>query len=185
MAQKFEQHEVRCCSDVYLGSGWKRHVNCANAGYNVWGESEINGVCKNAATYDEARDLCLEMNSRLCTKEELLADCTRGTGCGHDADMIWSSTPSCQGMTVQVDVNTDRYPQETAWTISNVYNGVNVEFSPDYTSQFTSYSNEYCLSPDARYKFRITDSYGDGICCSGKSKFVLFFMRSLLILESW
>jgi len=168
VAQTFEQHEVRCCSDVYLGSGWKRHVNCANAGYNVWGESEINGVCKNAATYDEAHDLCLEMNSRLCTKEELLADCTRGTGCGHDADMIWSSTPSCHGMTVQVDVNTDRYPQETAWTISNVCNGVNVEFSPDYTSQFTSYSNEYCLSPDARYKFRITDSYGDGICCSGK-----------------
>lgn len=180
VAQTFEQHEVRCCSEVYLGSGWKRHVNCANAGYNVWGESEINGVCKNAATYDEAHDLCLEMNSRLCTKEELLADCTRGTGCGHDADMIWSSTPSCQGMTVQVDVNTDRYPQETAWTISNVCNGVNVEFSPDYTSQFTSYSNEYCLSPDARYKFRITDSYGDGICCSGKYK-VCIVVNAILV----
>merc|ERR1711865_948340 len=30
---------------------------------------------------------------RLCTSEELVNDCTRGTGCGYDKAMIWSSSP--------------------------------------------------------------------------------------------
>ena len=34
-----------------------------------------------------------------------------------------------------------------------------------YTEQFTHYSDEYCLPADQDYKFTISDSYGDGICC--------------------
>ena len=31
------------------------------------------------------------MGARLCTRAELQADCTAGTGCGHDGDLVWSS----------------------------------------------------------------------------------------------
>ena len=74
-------HEVRCCSDTNLGSGWKQHPNCIAAGFtNVWGESDINGVCNSAKTLVEAVDVCDAVGARLCSKEELLADCPRGTG---------------------------------------------------------------------------------------------------------
>ena len=74
-------HEVRCCSDTNLGSGWIQHPNCIAAGFtNVWGESDINGVCNSAKTLVEAVDICDAVGARLCSKEELLADCPRGTG---------------------------------------------------------------------------------------------------------
>ena len=89
-----EPHEVRCCSDSDKGSGWKQHPNCIAAGFlNVWGESEINGECNRAKTYIEAVDICEAVNARLCSKEELLADCPRGTGCQFDKEYNWSSTP--------------------------------------------------------------------------------------------
>lgn len=74
-----EQHEVRCCSDTNLGSGWNQHTNCINAGYtSVWGETDINGVCHSSKTFDEAVAICANVGARLCSKEELLADCSRG-----------------------------------------------------------------------------------------------------------
>jgi len=39
----------------------------------------------------EAEAICSDAGARLCTAAELRADCTRGTGCGHDVDLIWSS----------------------------------------------------------------------------------------------
>ena len=86
-------------------------------------------------------------------------------------DYILGYTPSptpaptpCEGMTIQVDIRTDDYPQETAWTIMNDCDGTAAETSPTYTSQGTPYTVEYCL-PEAEYTFTVTDSYGDGVCC--------------------
>ena len=70
-----ELHEVRCCSDTNLGGGWMKKSGC-----NVWGESDPAGVCNSEKTFDEAFEICNAVGARLCTKEELLADCTRGTG---------------------------------------------------------------------------------------------------------
>lgn len=91
-----EQHEVRCCRDEAL-TGWTKNKRCP---YNVWGESVLKAVpdapgngCYHAETYESASDICEANNGRLCTKEELLGDCSRGTGCIHDNDLIWSSTP--------------------------------------------------------------------------------------------
>jgi len=88
-------------------------------------------------------------------------------------DYILGYTPSptpaptpCEGMTVQVDIRTDDYPQETAWEIMNDCDGTAAETSPTYTSQGTPYTVEYCL-PEAEYTFTVTDTYGDG-------KFLLF-----------
>ena len=70
-----ELHEVRCCSYTNLGGGWMKKSGC-----NVWGESDPAGVCNSEKTFDEAFEICNAVGARLCTKEELLADCTRGTG---------------------------------------------------------------------------------------------------------
>ncbi|KAL7554912.1 hypothetical protein ACHAWF_018468 [Thalassiosira exigua] len=82
-------HEVRCCSDTDLGSGWRKRSGC-----NVWGESEIEGVCYDNETHQIATNLCEDVGARLCTRAELLANCAAGSGCAHDSDLVWSSTPA-------------------------------------------------------------------------------------------
>ena len=72
-----EKHEVRCCTDsldnITGGDNWNKRSGC-----DVWGESHINGVCHAQKTFAEAVDICSSVGARLCTKDELLADCPRG-----------------------------------------------------------------------------------------------------------
>lgn len=84
-----ELHEVRCCSETER-AGWVKKDWC-----DVWGESDLP-TCIHAATYTEAVEHCEALGAgvRLCTMWELLDDCTRGSGCAHDNDHIWSSTQS-------------------------------------------------------------------------------------------
>jgi len=94
-----ESHEVRCCVESSTNpGGWSKHSSgkCAADGFtSTWGESDFSGGvgCVHSATYDEAQQICSNAGGRLCTAAELLADCTRGSGCSHDNDYIWSSTP--------------------------------------------------------------------------------------------
>jgi len=80
-------HEVRCCREGQSGS-WNRKYNTCPS--DIWGESILpSGVgCVHSATYDEAETYCSNAGGRLCTKDELLADCTRGSGCSHDHDYM-------------------------------------------------------------------------------------------------
>ena len=106
-----EEHRVRCCADTYIGVGWKQHSNCINAGFEVWGDSEINGVCISKKTYVEAENACHQMKgARLCTKEEVEADCARGTGCGYDSKMVWTSTASSAPPTSAPTANPTQSP---------------------------------------------------------------------------
>ena len=66
-AGRSERHEVRCCSDTNLGSGWLKKSNC-----NVWGESKVRGACRRDRTHDQARTHCADAGARLYTKDELL-----------------------------------------------------------------------------------------------------------------
>jgi len=66
-----------------------------------------------------------------------------------------------------VDVLTDNFPYETSWTLTNTCTGQiqeSVGRNILYTTAATKYSNKYCVPP-ARYQFKISDSFGDGICC--------------------
>jgi len=84
--EQTELHEVRCCSDTSLNAGWKKHNNkCPYA------ESDVP-QCFHDKTFTEAKEICRKEGARLCTAEELKNDCTIGTGCHHDSDLIWSST---------------------------------------------------------------------------------------------
>ena len=95
-ADTAERHEVRCCKDSVTkpeGGTWNQYAGRGAICANVWGESEdSSGTCQHALHYGEALAMCDDLGGRLCTAEELLAECTRGSGCQHDRDMIWSST---------------------------------------------------------------------------------------------
>ena len=86
-----ENHEVRCCRDCKNGCGrsWKKKCEWYNP--EVRSRSKIGGQCR-TATFREAVGLCAGVGGRLCTPEEVLEECTRGTGCGFDDDLIWACT---------------------------------------------------------------------------------------------
>ena len=69
--------------------------------------------------------------------------------------------------TFQVDVLTDGYPTETAYTLVNLCTGL-TEASRDSTMPFTLvatlYTDIHCVS-DAEFTFTIYDSGNDGLCC--------------------
>ena len=76
---------------------------------------------------------------------------------------------------MKVDILTDEYPDETSWALTNACTSQVVVSGPEYTEQFTHYTNEYCLPADQEYEFTISDSYGDGICCgpNGDGEFIV------------
>ena len=98
------KHAVRCCSDTPIAScdatncptgqfGYKE-VNCAGA--KLWVVSDARGAdfggCQRALTFLAATAKCQSIGARLCTYDELTADCTENTGCSFDYELIWSST---------------------------------------------------------------------------------------------
>ncbi|MGH1384473.1 S8 family serine peptidase [Kordia sp.] len=83
------------------------------------------------------------------------------------------SGPSCSN--VSLSITFDNYPEETSWQITNS-GGAVVASGGTYASQAdgsTLNIDVGCLD-DGCYDFTITDSYGDGICCSyGNGSFTL------------
>jgi hypothetical protein len=89
-ADVLELHEVTCCADT-AGTGFEQRYpsTCPD----VWGEADTNGqACAHALNVADAVVHCSAMGGRLCTADELERDCTRDTGCGHNWDLVWSST---------------------------------------------------------------------------------------------
>jgi hypothetical protein len=83
------RHEVRCCSETQLTPTWRQNPGCS-----VWGGSDEGGECAHDSTYEEAARFCVDQGARLCTMEEVQADCTASTGCTHDFDHVWTGTPT-------------------------------------------------------------------------------------------
>jgi len=86
-------HEVRCCSDVSK-EGWFKRAGC-----DVWTESRIDSVCYASKNFFEAACICGKLDGRLCTKEEIEGNCSQGTGCGFDHQVVWTSTQEGGDMT--------------------------------------------------------------------------------------
>ena len=60
----------------------------------VTGFSQPDGVdCSGLVTYLEALVLVEAKGARLPTLQELQADATKGTGCGYDAERVWTQSP--------------------------------------------------------------------------------------------
>jgi len=82
---KTTKHPVRCCTDVATPRFVKR------PGCDVFSSSTINGKCVRSATFESAVTRCSSIGARLCTMEEVQSDCTRGTGCEMDKELVWVS----------------------------------------------------------------------------------------------
>lgn len=79
--------------------------------------------------------------------------------------------PECKGKDVIVKLTTDKYADETYWAIFDDQGNIKVEGKGLKGNE--TYEVKTCL-PDGCYQFRITDSYGDGICCNyGEGSFEL------------
>lgn len=73
---------------------------------------------------------------------------------------------TCTDNEVVISVTFDNYASETSWILSND-SGMTIASGSAYTSSAngTTISETLCLIDDC-YTFTISDSYGDGICCS-------------------
>lgn len=71
--------------------------------------------------------------------------------------------PECKGKDVLVKLTTDKYADETYWAIFDDQGNIKVEGKSLKSNK--TYEVKTCL-PDGCYQFKITDSYGDGICCN-------------------
>merc|ERR1712048_642054 len=79
-------HHARCCSDIEI-EGWKKKDKCG-----IWAQSRFDGICGKNQNFLEAKCFCEAAGGRLCTKDELEGNCSTGTGCGLDTQLIWSMT---------------------------------------------------------------------------------------------
>ena len=64
-----------------------------------------------------------------------------------------------------VEIMTDRFPDETSWTLTNLCTGAIEAKVDQYREPGVRRIDQYCVY-DNEYEFTIFDSYGDGICCS-------------------
>ena len=70
------------------------------------------------------------------------------------------------GMDVEIQIKTDYFPMETAWTLTNkCIEPETVIKSPKYTKYVTMHSTSMLCLPAGQYEFTITDKLGDGNCC--------------------
>ena len=80
-----DQHAVRCCTEDQ-SVGWP--YKCTSIS-GVYGESDVP-QCYGSATFSEAVDICSAYaGGRLCSRDEMLDRCTRGTGCGFNSVLVF------------------------------------------------------------------------------------------------
>jgi hypothetical protein len=60
---------------------------------------------------------------------------------------------------------TDNYPEETQWTFVDWLSKTEVATSEPYLLKGAMSTEEMCI-PKGCHVFSITDTYGDGFCCS-------------------
>ncbi|MEI8651358.1 endonuclease [Pseudoalteromonas sp. Hal273] len=73
------------------------------------------------------------------------------------------ASTSCTDNSLTLTLNTDNYGSETSWAVNN-NQGSAVANGSGYASN-TQYDEQICLT-DGTYTLVISDSYGDGMCCS-------------------
>jgi hypothetical protein len=91
--------------------------------------------------------------------------CTFEEACNYD-DEATINDGSCvmeNPQSVVVTINTDNYPGETTWTITDASGNLMLSGGP-YSDTGTGYSQQTNLCSGC-YTFAINDTYGDGICC--------------------
>jgi len=65
---------------------------------------------------------------------------------------------------IAIEIVTDDFPSEITWTLVQICSSAQAASGGPYSSSLFTY-NEEVLNCDGQYKFKINDSWGDGICC--------------------
>ena len=73
----------------------------------------------------------------------------------------------CPDKSLDITLETDYYPSETTWTLWDTcdLSGEPVAASGPFNDQETLHNTHVCVESEKQYKFRIEDSFGDGMCC--------------------
>ena len=88
-----------------------------------------------------------------------------GVGSAYDSGGAGGGgSEDCVNGAVSFTLKLDNYPAETAWTLRDG-SGATVESGSGYTTKGGTVSLDWALAA-GDYTFEITDTYGDGICCS-------------------
>ena len=156
--------------------------------------------------FDDGKDLLVQVlsintqsriaNIRVCIGE-CPPDCTSNAQCD-DSDActmdscvegVCSNSPRLESelcgacpageRVLDIRVLTDRYPQETSWTLRNKCTDtiqVLEAQNSDFTESATEYGTGQICVPKGEYEFTINDAYGDGICCNyGQGSFSIAY----------
>merc|ERR1712226_740850 len=85
----------------------------------------------------------------------------------------------CSANDFKLTLTTDNYPGETTWTLVNQCTNELYAQGGPFNNAGTQYVEEFCI-PDGEYTLTITDSYGDGICCSyGEGSYILEYNANI------
>ena len=165
---------------------------CSNSNYN-YGYRDPQAQFRSILAYECTTGQCDGMPKNGCPRVQRFSnneflfqgkamgnsrvDCARRINNVKDiiAGYYTATTPppptpgQCSGSEVPltVEVDTDRYPGETSWTLTNdcTKGAVDSVARGSLSSSGTRYTKNYCVPP-ASYIFTINDSYGDGVCCN-------------------
>jgi hypothetical protein len=135
-------------------------MNLFTAGQNV----------RMRALFDTAGARASLLTSAACGSAPPTATCSDGIQNGQETGVDCGgpscSACSCIGTSITVSITFDNYPEETSWNLKNS-SGATVASGGTYASQAdgSTLNISLCL-PSGCYDFTISDTYGDGICCS-------------------
>ena len=86
-----DQHAVQCVVVPRINQ-LAGHTSTSALALLVYGESDVP-QCYGSATFSEAVDICSAYaGGRLCSRDEMLDRCTRGTGCGFNNVLVWDAS---------------------------------------------------------------------------------------------
>jgi hypothetical protein len=95
------------------------------------------------------------LGGRLCTAEEINTDCTRGSGCSHDGDLMWTSDSeatvpgSWDDFSYTTNTVGGSYVAEISWTLADA-DGNEVDSSPLGDEGTENRGCPTCALPDAQ-----------------------------------
>mmetsp|Transcript_26603 Transcript_26603/g.38891 ORF Transcript_26603/g.38891 Transcript_26603/m.38891 type:complete len:599 (-) Transcript_26603:72-1868(-) len=90
------------------------------------------------------------------------------SGCPSSAPTMSPTPFDCSEDVIEIRITTDLYPTETAWFLTDICSNTEVaeKLLGDYTLSNYEYITFICVPPGREYSFKITDEFGDGICCN-------------------
>jgi len=143
----------------------------------TWRDQNMDGINENSITsgYDGAWNVyCFLPSGRMLISDadgglyvfrlDTCTDCTSAPT--KTPAPTQTVTDPCQGqIDFVIELTTDKWSYETAWTLKRDSDGETLLTNPIMENN-EDYTTSTCLPAGECYTYEITDSFGDGICCT-------------------